>query len=83
MAQGFRLHRTPRRNPPPSDFIEDELAGAPPGAPTKNSGSLLTSLVSSCAPTPDHAPAPPAPTLSVTTPAPAPTEDLFRQFMKA
>ncbi len=80
MAPGSRLRRAPRRNPPPADFVEDELAGVPPGAPTESSGSPLTSLAPSRTPTPGLAPAPPAPSPPVTTPAPAPTENLFRQF---
>ena len=78
MAPGFCLRCPPRCNPPSADFIEDELADAPPGAPTESSDSPLISLVPSRAPTPGLAPAPPA-----TTPAPAPTKDLFRQFMQA
>ncbi len=83
MATSSRLCRAPRCNPFLADFVEDEPSGAPPGAPTESSGFLLTSLVSSRAPTPGLAPAPPAPTPPVTTPAPPPTEDLFRQFMQA
>ncbi len=83
MAQGSRLHCAPRRKLSPADFVEDELAGAPPGALTEKSRSPLTSLVPLCTLTPCPAPSPPAPALLVTTPAPGPTEDLFRQFIQA
>ncbi len=83
MVPGSRLCRAPCCNSTPADFVENELAGALPGAPTKSSGPPLTSLVPFCASTPGLAPASPPPAPPVTTPAPAPTEDLFRQFMQA
>ena len=49
----------------------------------EQSGSPLTLLAPSRAPTPGLAPAPLGPAPLVTTPAPAPTENLFRQFMQA
>ena len=61
MAPGSRLRCAPRCNPPSADFVEDELAGVPPGAPTEGSGSPLTSLAPSRALTPSLAPAPLAP----------------------
>ena len=83
MAPGSQLRHAPRHNPPPANFVEHELASAPPGAPTESSGSPLTSLLPSRALTPGLARAPLAPASPVTTPALAPTEDLFRQFVQA
>ncbi len=83
MTPGSRLRCLPCRNTHPAHFIEDELAGEPPGAPTESSGFLLTSLAPSRSPPPGLAPAVSAFAPLVTTPDPAPTEDLFKQFMHA
>ena len=68
---GPRTRRSPRRNPPPGG--EDELAGGPPGAPTKGSNTPTPSPPVSRAQTPASAQ---APTLLS-------NEGLFQQFIKA
>ena len=78
MAPGSRLRQNPRRNPP-INSADDELAGAPPGAPTESSGSPApTSRVSSCALT--LSPAPIAALASVVS---STNNELFKKFMKA
>ena len=86
---GSRPCRFPRRNLPPLDPVEDELAKEP--GPVGGSHSGSTSPALSCNPTPGPAlnpalnPAPvPAP-IPAPVPAPAPpsSDELFRQFMRA
>ena len=55
---GPRSRRSPRRNPPPGG--EDELAGGPPGAPTKGSNTPTPSPPVSRAQTSTNAPTPTA-----------------------
>ncbi len=83
MALDSRFRCSPSRNSPLADFVEGQLTGAPPWAPTESSGSLLTSLVPSRSSTPGLTPTSLVPAPLVITAAPAPTKDLFRQFVQA
>ena len=86
MAPGRSRHRrSPRRNLPPLDPVEDELAREPGPVGGPHSGSTSPAL--SCNPTPGPELVPalnPAP-IPAPVPAPAPpsSDELFKQFMKA
>ena len=69
---GARARRSPRRNPPPGG--EDEPAGGPPRAPTKDSNTPTPFPLVSRAQTPALALAPP--------PVPSSTEELCQQLLK-
>ena len=84
---GSRPRRSPRRNLPPLDPVEDELARDPGPVGGPHSGS--TSPAPSCNPTPgpELVPALIPALILVPVPAPAPappfSNELFKQFMKA
>ena len=77
---GSRLHCSPRRNPPPLDPVEDELARelGPVGDP--HSGS--TSPAPSRNLTPGPKPVPVLNPALVPAPAPPSSNELFKKFMK-
>ena len=82
-SRGSRSCRSPRRNPPPINPVEDELA--------KDSGSVGGLNSDSTSPAPSRNPTPgpnlvptsiPAPVLAP-TPASVASDKLFKKFMKA
>ena len=76
-------YRFPRRNPPPTDLVEDELARDPGLVRGPYLGS--TSSAPSCNPTPSLNQLPTLIPGSAPVPAPAlaPTNELFKKFIKA
>ena len=80
--RGSRPRRSPRRNPPPIDPVEDELARDPSSVGGPNSGSTSPALSCNPTPGPDLVPA----LISAPVPAPTPalvaSEELFKKFMK-
>ena len=82
---GSRPRRSPRRNLPPLDPVEDELAREPGPVGGPHSGSTSPALSRNPTPGPKLVSAlnpAPVPTL-VPTPAPPSSNKLFRQFMRA
>ena len=81
---GSRPHCSPRRNLPPLDPVEDELAREPGPVGGPHSGSTSPALSRNPTPGPELVPTlNPAP-LPAPVPAPAPpsSDELFRQFMR-
>ena len=78
---GSRPRRSPRRNLPPLDPVEDELAREPGPVGGPHSGSTSPALSRNPTPGPELVPAlNPAP---VPAPAPPSSNELFKQFMRA
>ena len=80
---GSRPCRSPRRNLPPLDPVEDELAREPGPVEGPHSGSTSPALSRNPTPGPELVPAlNPAP-VPAPVPAPPASDELFRQFMRA
>ena len=85
--RGSRPCRSPRRNLPPLDPVEDELAREPGPVGGPHSGSTSPALSRNPTPGPELVPAlnpalNPAP-VPAPVPAPPASDELFRQFMRA
>ena len=80
---GSRPCRSPRRNSPPLDPVEDELAKEPGPVGGPHSGSTSPAPSRNPSPGPELVPAlNPAP-VPAPTPAPVASEELFKKFIKA
>ena len=75
--------RSPRRNPPPIDSVEDKLARNPSSVRGPNSGSTSSALSRNPTPGPDLVPALILVLIPAPTPAPVASDELFKKFMKA
>ena len=80
---GSRPRRSPRRNPPSIDPVEDELARDPDSVGGPNSGSISPALSRNLTPDPDLVLALIPALVPALTLAPVASNELFKKFMKA
>ena len=78
---GSRLCRSPRRNLPPIDAVEDELARDPDSVGGPHSGSTFSAPSRNLTPGLELVPA--LISAPISAPAPNSSDELFKHFMRA